>query len=479
VTAAAVGLLALFARELAELGISIMHIDFLLKIFEKNSESDAIVWKDNVYSYGWLLDRIEYWRRIIASQEVDSGSVVILEADFSPNSVALFLSLMEHSCILVPITESVGQNRSKFIEIAQGEVSFLIDENDSVQITGLSNIANHPLYSKIKDSGHPGLVLFSSGSTGESKAVVHDLVGILEKFKVPRHSYRTISFLLYDHIGGLNTTLYTLSNAGCLVTLDDRSPDAVLNAVAKYKVNLLPTTPTFINLILISEAYEHYNLDSLQIITYGTEPMLESSLRRFAELFPKVKLLQTYGLSEVGILRSKSKSSDSLWMKVGGEGFSTRVVDGVLQIKAKSAMLGYLNAPSPFTEDGWLDTKDSVEVDGEYIRVLGRKTEIINVGGEKVYPAEVESVICALENVNEAEVYGEENAIMGNIVCARISLIKPEDHKDFIDEVKSHCATKLEKYKVPVKVEIVGHKLHSARFKKTRTNSALRQSEPS
>ena len=121
-TAAAVGLLALFARELAELGISIMHIDFLLKIFEKNSESDAIVWKNNVYSYGWLLDRIEYWRKIIASQEVDSGSVVILEADFSPNSVALFLSLLEHSCILVPITESVGQNRSKFIEIAQGEV---------------------------------------------------------------------------------------------------------------------------------------------------------------------------------------------------------------------------------------------------------------------------------------------------------------------------------------------------------------------
>jgi acyl-CoA synthetase (AMP-forming)/AMP-acid ligase II len=402
--------------------------------------------------------------------------VVILEADFSPNSVALFLALMARSCILVPITESVGAKRSKFIEVAQGEVSFSIDENDSVEIKGFSRTAKHPLYDKIRNSGHPGLVLFSSGSTGESKAVVHDLVGILEKFKVPRHSYRTISFLLYDHIGGLNTTLYTLSNAGCLVTLEDRSPDAVLSAVEKYKVNLLPTTPTFLNLILISEAYNNYDLNSLQIITYGTEPMLESSLRRFAELFPKVQLLQTYGLSEVGILRSKSKSSDSLWMKVGGEGFNTRVVDGILQIKAKSAMLGYLNAPSPFTDDGWLDTKDSVEVDGEYIRILGRKTEIINVGGEKVYPAEVENVISELENVNEVEVYGEANAIMGNIVCVRISLVKPEDHEAFIDKVKSHCAARLERYKVPVKVEIVDHKLHSARFKKTRKDSAPRQS---
>ena len=98
--------------------------------------------------------------------------------------------------------------------------------------------------------------------------------------------------------------------------------------------------------------------------------MPESTLKRFNQLFPDIKLLQTYGLSEVGILRSKSKSSDSLWVKVGGEEFETRVIDGMLEIKAKSAMLGYLNAPSPFTEDGWFKTWDAVEVEGEYIKIL-------------------------------------------------------------------------------------------------------------
>ena len=177
--------------------------------------------------------------------------------------------------------------------------------------------------------------------------------------------------------------LYTLSNAGCLVTVQDRSPDAVLTAIEKYRVELLPTSPTFINLILLSEAYKNYDLTSLKTVTYGTEPMPESTLLKFHELFPQIDLLQTYGLSEVGILRSRSKSSDSLWLKVGGEGYETRIVDGIFQIKAASAMLGYLNAPSPFTEDGWFNTGDAVEVDGDYIKFLGRKSEMINVGGEK------------------------------------------------------------------------------------------------
>ena len=79
------------------------------------------------------------------------------------------------------------------------------------------------------------------------------------------------------------------------------------------------------------------------------------------------------------------KNSNSLWVKVGGEDYKTRVVNGLLEIKAKASMLGYLNAKSPFTKDGWFKTGDKVKVNGEYIKILGRESEIINVGGEKVY----------------------------------------------------------------------------------------------
>jgi long-chain acyl-CoA synthetase len=299
---------------------------------------------------------------------------------------------------------------------------------------------------------------------------VHDFTGILEKFKVRRHRRTSIAFLFFDHIGGVNTLLYSLANAGCLVTVEARTPDSVLGSIEKYEVEVLPTSPTFINLILLGEAYKCHNLASLKLVTYGTEPMPESILKRFHELFPKIELLQTYGLSELGILRSKSKSSSELWVKVGGEGYETRIVEGLLQIKAtRSAMLGYLNAPSPFTEDGWYNTGDAVEVSGEYLRFLGRKSDIINVGGEKVFPIEVESTIQELSNVQDVSVYGERNPITGNIVCARVTLKdETEDSKLFIARLKTFCRDKLQAYKVPVKVSIIHSSQHNERFKKMR-----------
>lgn len=445
-----------------------MFIDFLLRVFKENKSSDAIVWRDTVYHYGWLLDRINYWNNSLESSRMGAGKVVIMEADFSPNSVALLLSLVERRCIIVPLTGVAGSRISEFIEIADGEICIKIDGSDNVKIDELSNQAEHEIYNQLRSAGHPGLVLFSSGSGGANKAAVHDFSRLLKKYEIPRHNLRTLTFLLFDHIGGIDTLFYSLSNGSCIITVNDRSPDAVCRAVERFQVEVLPVSPTFINLLILSEAHETHNLSSLKYVTYGTEVMPQATLAKCAHIIPQATILQKYGTTEIGTLRSKSKSSDSLWVKVGGEGFETRVVDGILHVKAKSAMLGYLNAPSPFTEDGWFDTGDLVEVDGEYIRFLGRKSEVINVGGEKVYPAEVESVIQEMDNVAEVVVSGEKNPIVGNIVCAKVSLLQDEDHKQFNARLKKYCRQKLQSYKVPVKVNIVQEKQHSGRFKKLR-----------
>ena len=445
-----------------------MYIDFLLERFIEQKEKDAIVWKEKIYSYEWMLKRIDYWRNLLKTEKIAPGAVVIVEADFSPNSVALLLALIEDQSIIVPLTSTVEAKKKDFIKIAEGEISFQIDDSDNMNIVRYPKKADHKIYQQVRNEQHPALVLFSSGSTGESKAAVHDFSNLLKKYHTKRHDLRTLTFLLFDHIGGIDTMLYSLSNGSCIITVQDRSPDNVCRMIEKFSVEVLPVTPTFLNLLILSQAYEKHDLSSLKYITYGTEVMPEVTLRKCSEIFPNVTILQKYGTTEVGTLRSKSKDSKSLWVKIGGEGFDTRIVDGILHIKAVSAMLGYLNAPSPFSDDGWFITGDEVKQDGEYIQFLGRKSEIINVGGEKVYPSQVESTIQEMDNIAEVVVYSEKNNIIGNIVCAKVRVEKEEDIKNLRVRIKKYCRERLENYMVPVKIELVTEEQHSQRFKKKR-----------
>ena len=111
--------------------------------------------------------------------------------------------------------------------------------------------------------------------------------------------------------GGVNTLFYTLSNSGMSVVPRDRSPDGVCQSIEEHRVELLPTSPTFLNLLLLSSASTRYDISSLRLVTYGTEPMPERTLARLSAAFPHGELLQTYGSTEFGILRSKSRGRDS------------------------------------------------------------------------------------------------------------------------------------------------------------------------
>ncbi|MBI3317465.1 MAG: long-chain fatty acid--CoA ligase [Candidatus Omnitrophica bacterium] len=446
-----------------------MNLDFLTRKFENRLKYPFLIWKDDSYSYGWLLQQIREFQKTPAYSEVKPGCPVLLEADFSPKAVALFLALIQKAAILIPLSQGTGEAKKKeSLEIAKPCLRFSLNAQDELEVSPFSHEPHFPYYEELKKRKHPGLVLFSSGSTGKIKAAVHDFAGILEKFKTPRHDFITIAFLLFDHIGGIDTLFYALSNGSLLVTLETRDPELVAQTIQKYQVEVLPVTPSFLNLLILSGAYQRYSLSSLKYITYGTELMPEITLQKLKNIFPNVILFQKYGTTEVGTLRSKSESSDSLWVKVGGEGYQTRVVDGMLEIKADSAMLGYLNAPSPFTSGGWFQTGDLVEVKGEYVKFLGRASELINVGGQKVYPAEVENIIQQVVNVKEVTVYGEKNPLLGQIVCAQVSTNQAEEPEQVAEKIQIFCRQKLESYKVPVKVLVTSCLQTSDRFKKKR-----------
>jgi acyl-CoA synthetase (AMP-forming)/AMP-acid ligase II len=131
-------------------------------------------------------------------------------------------------------------------------------------------------------------------------------------------------------------------------------------------------------------------------------------------------------------------------------------------------MLGYLNAPSPFDEDGWFNTGDAVVDAGDYLHILGRESELINVGGEKVFPAEVESAILQVENIRDVVVWGKPNPITGSVVAASVLVVEAEESTDVERRVRKHCRERLAEFKVPVLVEVSEDDFHSPRFKRIR-----------
>ncbi len=445
-----------------------MNADWFFERLLEWGDRQALVARGAPTTYSALLAASGEWRERFAESGLGAGDVVAIEGSFSLQTCGAFLAAMGMGAIAVPLTPLMRAHRENFLSIAEVSLLVELDEADAFVVTPRDARATNPLTLKLRQRQHPGLVIFSSGSTGAPKAILHDLAAIVEKFRKVRQQKTTLTFLLFDHIGGIDTMLNTFGSGGCVVTVADRTPELVARAIEEHRVHTLPTSPTFLNLFLISEVWQGRDLSSLKVIAYGTEPMPQSTLDRLHEAFPDVALVQTYGMSELGVLRSRSRDSTSLWLKFTGEEFKVKVVDGTLWVKADSAMLGYLNAPDLFDAEGWLNTQDVVETDGEYFRILGRKSDLINVGGQKVYPAEVENALLHLDNVKDVAVFGKSHPMMGQIVAARFNLKEPEPLDLFKRRMNAFCRERLAKFQIPLWVELVDASQFGARFKKLR-----------
>ena len=386
---------------------------------------------------------------------IQRGDVVAIIGDFDPLSIMTLLRLIDLDCTVVPLSKDTREQHSYFFDSANVDA---VIEDGAVYRTAISS--THPLQDMLKSSGHAGLVLFSTGTTGRPKAILHDLTVFLKRFETIRPTLRTLNFLLFDHIGGLNTLLHTLFNRGVVIAPNSRTVESILKTCIQHNVEVLPTTPTFLRMLLMSDALSAHTPTSLKIISYGTERMDQPTLDALCQRLPDVDFRQTFGMSELGIVRVKSEARNSLYMKIGGEGIQTRVVNGSLHIKSESRMLGYLNAESPFDEDGWYDTKDLVDVRYDFYRVVGRTSEMINVGGLKFMASEVERVALTHPDVTLVKASARDNPITGQHVELKLQP-RPDSHVT-ATHIKSYLKERLPTHMTPQKVTIeevdVGHR---------------------
>jgi acyl-coenzyme A synthetase/AMP-(fatty) acid ligase len=279
----------------------------------------------------------------------------------------------------------------------------------------------------------------------------------------------------FDHIGGLDMAWRALAGGQILVEPPPViSPQTVAATIARHRVEVLAATPSFLNLLLLSDAPRTHDLGTLRVVPYGAEAMPAGLLDRLRSALPAVEFVQRFGTSETGTLPVVA-GEGGMRLRPGAAGYEWKVLGGELWVLSPGRALGYLSGGSDrWDESGWFQTGDLAESlsDGS-IRVLGRMQDLINVGGEKVLPDEVESFLLGHPQVADCRVGAAANAVLGQVVAADVVWLGPERDPVAVRRLVQHYAEgRIARHKVPVAVRLVDSIASTRNGKKLRLASA-------
>ncbi|MEM8868590.1 MAG: fatty acid--CoA ligase family protein [Verrucomicrobiota bacterium] len=430
---------------------------------------------ERCWQYDDLLIEIQSLKEVFGAQISSAAACLAIEEASVVRTLAAIIAVLDLRQIALPISTALPESeRLKQKQIAGASWTFRSGALSQVEPT---NAVPARLLDELTQRAHAGLVIFSSGTSGEPKGMLHDLDELLQRYKrVKPRNDRTIQLLMPDHIGGLDAAFRTLLSGSTIIVPSERSPDAVAQAVEKHAATVLPATPTFLNLLQLSGVSKTYDFSSLEIVAYGAEPMPKPLLLSLSELLPKVDFQQKFGTSETGPVRIKDRGDQSLSFVISDADIESKIVDSELWLRTPSRILGYLNAEeSSLKSDGWYRTGDLVESEADgSIRIVGKATQMINVGGQKVHPAEVEAVVGELESVLFCRVTGEVDPILGErIVCSLVLGENSSDIRTWKRRVRSHCRGRLADWKIPTVLYLDDKIWINARLKYTRTHREI------
>lgn len=305
-------------------------------------------------------------------------------------------------------------------------------------------------------------VLFTSGTTGRPKMVMHtleSLCGPLDDGVV--HPSRAVWSTFYDirRYGGLQILLRALIGGGSMVLSDAGEPVAAfLRRVAHEAITHISGTPSHWRQALMSGAEA---VISPRYIRLSGEVADQPILNALEAAFPEANIAHAFASTEVGVAFDvRDGLAGFPTSLLSDANIHTRIADGRLWVRSARVASRYLgDTLLRRSDDGFIDTGDLVEQVGDRVYFRGRREGIINVGGLKVYPEEVEAVLLAHPDVLVARVWPRKSPITGAVVAADIVIREAGDFtfEGLRQELFRGCRASLAKHKVPSSIRQVEH----------------------
>lgn len=306
-------------------------------------------------------------------------------------------------------------------------------------------------------------VLATSGTTGTPKLVQHSWASLTRTVREGGPPQRWGQVYNLCRFAGLQVFVQSLLSRSTLVLPRlDRGLGEQVAFLAAQGVTALSATPTLWRKILMLPESRAL---PLRQVTLGGEIADSFILAALAERFPQARIVHIYASTEAGAAFSVTDGEAGFPASYLEGGSATRaaieVRDGRLFVRNNGVRPGYLGQDGRFVDErGFVDTGDMVERRGDRFHFLGRANGMINVGGNKLYPEEVENVLLEHPGIRFARVGAQKSPIMGQLVAAEVVPASGEGpggpaRGEFIKALRHHCQDRLEPWKVPALIRVV------------------------
>jgi acyl-CoA synthetase (AMP-forming)/AMP-acid ligase II len=302
--------------------------------------------------------------------------------------------------------------------------------------------------------------LMTSGTTGKPKVVRHtleSLIGLIRKSLSLNFGGRWLLTYQATSFAGMQVLLTALLGEGTLIVARQPRPLDFFEAAQEFQATHISGTPTFWRSFLL--VAEVGSLPALQQITLGGEAVDEATLQRLRERFPNRRITHIYASTEAGIVFAVHDGRAGFpreWLDQDLQPVRLRVVEGMLEVLSPHRMVGYAGLVGESRADSWLRTGDLVTIEGDRAFFLGRTDDMINVGGAKVYPQQVEDFLLAFPGVADARVRGVKNPLSGNVLAADLVLEPGRDEEEMRTLLSRRCREELPGFQVPRILRFVG-----------------------
>jgi acyl-CoA synthetase (AMP-forming)/AMP-acid ligase II len=417
-------------------------IELVRRGARETPEQPAIISPPGTTSYGECLVRAEAIARGLAERGIDRFGCVLEDPADGLAAVAGSSAAGSEACLYPP-----GLDRAELTAVASRFGHEVVVADRDVDLDGPAVVTPAELERAEGPPPSPPqrapVLILTTGTTGEQKGARHDWSRLIGAVRRRDETPGTRWLLAYNlnQFAGMQMLVHALANRGTLVAPASRRADAVIDAIRGHDVTHVSATPTLWRLLAGRLDPDSAAELPLRQITLGGEAASQDLIDQLQRLFPQARIAHVFAGTEFGSVISVNDGRAGLPLSVldRGEGSDAqfKVVDGELHIRSRHGMLGYYERGDDPGE--WRPTGDLVEIEGDRLHFVGRTSEIINVGGAKVHPLPVEELVCTVEGVELAAVYGRPNPVTGQIVAVDVVAAPDADDAQLPRRIHEAC----------------------------------------